>query len=90
MTLFLFNFFFFFLAEAWGILVSQAGTEPALPALEDKVLTTGPPRKSLFRRFLSQPSTLDREHLSLLVSRASHVHLDCRLPYVKSTVENWP
>ena len=30
-----------------GILVSQAGTEPVSPALEDGFLTTGPPGKSL-------------------------------------------
>ena len=32
--------------EACGVLVSQAGIEPTLPALEGKVLTTGPPGKS--------------------------------------------
>lgn len=88
MTLFLFNFFFFFfLAKAWEILASHPEAGPALPALEDRVLPTGPPRKSPFRRFLSRPSTLERQHLSLLVSRTSHVHLDPCLPHVKATVE---
>ena len=32
--------------KACGVLVSQAGIEPTLPALEGKVLTTGPPGKS--------------------------------------------
>ena len=33
--------------EACGILVPQPRIEPARPALEGEVLTTGPPRKSL-------------------------------------------
>ena len=33
--------------EAWRILVLQPGIEPTTPALEGKVLTTGPPGKSL-------------------------------------------
>ena len=33
--------------EACGILAPQPGTEPTTPALEGKVLTTGPPGKSL-------------------------------------------
>ena len=32
--------------EAYGILATQPGIEPAAPALEGKVLTTGPPGKS--------------------------------------------
>ena len=32
--------------KASGILVSQPGNEPTPPALEGKVLTTGPPGKS--------------------------------------------
>ena len=43
-------FFFFFLAfgcEACGISASRPGMEPVPPALEDEVLTTGPPGKSL-------------------------------------------
>ena len=39
--------FWFFGQEACGILASQTGLEPALPALEGEMLTTGPPRKSL-------------------------------------------
>ena len=31
--------------EAFGILAPQPGVEPALPALELEVLTTGPPQK---------------------------------------------
>ena len=31
--------------EAYGILVPQPGIEPAPPALEGKILTTGPPGK---------------------------------------------
>ena len=37
--------FVFFGHEARGILVPQPGIEPAPPALEGEVLTTGPPRK---------------------------------------------
>ena len=32
--------------EAWGILAPRPGIKPALPALEDKVLTTELPGKS--------------------------------------------
>ena len=40
--------FWFFGHEACGILVPQPEIEPALPALEGEVLTTGPPGKSHF------------------------------------------
>ena len=40
-------FFFFFGQEACGILHPWPGIEPASFALEVKVLTTGPPGKSL-------------------------------------------
>ena len=39
--------FWFFGPGACGILAPQPGIEPAPPALEGKVLTTGPPEKSL-------------------------------------------
>ena len=39
--------FCFFGHEACRILAPQPGIEPAFPALEGKVLTTGLPRKSL-------------------------------------------
>ena len=38
-----FFFFFFFGHEACGILVPQPGIKPSSPALEDELLTTGPP-----------------------------------------------
>ena len=41
-------FLFLFGHKACGILVPQPGIKPATPALEGKVLTTGPPGKSLF------------------------------------------
>ena len=40
--------FWYFGHEACGILAPQPGIEPTPPALEGKVLTTGPPGKSLF------------------------------------------
>ena len=40
--------FWFFGREAYGILAPQPGVEPAPLALEGKVLTTGPPGKSLY------------------------------------------
>ena len=46
--LLLFFMFWFFGNEACGILVRQSGIEPAPPALEGKVLTSGLPGKSLF------------------------------------------
>ena len=39
--------FWFFGRKACGILAPRPGIEPAPPALEGKVLTTGPPGKSL-------------------------------------------
>ena len=39
-------FFWFFGHEACGILAPRPGIEPAPPALEGEVLTTGPPGKS--------------------------------------------
>ena len=42
-----FGVFFFFGHNACGILAPQPGIEPAPPALEGEVLTTGPPGKSL-------------------------------------------
>ena len=47
--LLLFSVFWFFGCKACGILAPQPGIEPALPALEGEVLTTGPPGKSLER-----------------------------------------
>ena len=44
--LLLFFMFWFFGPEACGILARRPGIEPASPALEDEVLTTGPPGKS--------------------------------------------
>ena len=38
--------FWFFGLKACGILAPWPGVEPASPALEDEVLTTGPPGKS--------------------------------------------
>ena len=44
--LFLFHAFgFCFCFKACGILAPQPGIKPASPALEDEVLTNGPPRK---------------------------------------------
>ena len=49
--------FWFFGREACGILAPQPGIEPAPPALQGKVLTTGPSGKShlpfLFDSFLA-------------------------------------
>ena len=39
-------FLFYVGHEACGIIAPQPGIEPAPPALEGKVLTTGPPGKS--------------------------------------------
>ena len=44
--LLLFYVFWFFDCEACGILAPHPGIEPTPPALEGKVLTTGPPGKS--------------------------------------------
>ena len=46
-TVLLLFMFWFFGSEAGGILAPGLGTEPALPALEGKILTTGSPGKHL-------------------------------------------
>ena len=46
-VLLLFYVLAFFGHEARGILVPQPGIEPTPPALEGKILTTGPPGRSL-------------------------------------------
>ena len=46
--------FCFFGREACGILAPPPGIEPAPPALEGKVLTTGPPGKSLVEEFTGE------------------------------------
>ena len=43
--------FYFFVQEACGILAPWAGIEPISIALEDEVLTTGPPGKSALLHF---------------------------------------
>ena len=50
--------FWFFGHEACGILAPQPGIEPAPPALEGEVLTTGLPGKSLYHHFLTSCSIL--------------------------------
>ena len=44
--LLLFYFYVFFGHDACGILTPRAGIKPILPALEEEVLTTGPPGRS--------------------------------------------
>ena len=51
LLLFFLMFFCFFGLEARGILAPRPGIEPAPPVLEGKVLTTGPPGKSLVSTF---------------------------------------
>ena len=46
MLLLFFYVFWFFGRKAHGFLAPRPGIEPAPPALEGKVLTTGPPGKS--------------------------------------------
>ena len=46
--------FWLFGPEACGILACRPGIEPAPPALEGEVLTTGPPGKSLVSTFKTQ------------------------------------
>ena len=50
-TILLLFYFLDFGSQARGILAPPPGMEPAPPALEPKVLTTGPPGKSLQCRF---------------------------------------
>ena len=55
--------FWFFGHEACGILVPQPGIEPAPPALEDEVLTTEPPGKSLQSSLYYNDLEPDFQHL---------------------------
>ena len=48
----MFWIFYFFCSLSCEILVSQSGIEPTPPALEDEVLTAGPPGKSPYIVFL--------------------------------------
>ena len=50
--------FWFFGHEACGILAPQPGIEPAPPALEGEVLTTGPPGKSQDSVFLTSSQVM--------------------------------
>ena len=52
--------FWFFGREACGILAPRPGIEPAPPALEGEVSTTGPPGKSLDVNTLDVPSLAAR------------------------------
>ena len=48
---FFFLMFWFFGHKTYGISVSRPGIEPTTPALEGKILITGPPGKSLGQHF---------------------------------------
>ena len=69
--------FWFLGFPACGILGPQAGTEPALPALEGQVLTSGRPGKPLC-------SLLGRFSLTL---SPSHIHIAFRLEKKKRETE---
>ena len=54
-TMLLLFYVLVFWPEACGILAPQPGTEPAPPALEGEVLTTGPPGtspKDIFKKLI--------------------------------------
>ena len=55
--------FWFFGHETCGILAPQPGIEPTPSALEDKVLTTKPPGKSLYYEFLRNFLSDDKNNL---------------------------
>ena len=50
--------FVFFARVACGILAPQPGIELTHPALEGRVLTTGPPEKSMFHHFIDNSWSL--------------------------------
>ena len=50
--------FWFFGREACGILAPWPGTEPAPPALEGEVLTTGPSGKSQYLPYFTDSKIL--------------------------------
>ena len=51
-------FICFLLGSMW-ILAPQPGIEPAPPTMEGKVITTGPPGKSMEKLFLMSPEMLE-------------------------------
>ena len=70
--------FWFFGNEAGGILASGPGIEPAPPALEGEVLTTGLPGKSHLGFTLEQKhpgNCAVRLHLDHVLARMSHLSL---------------
>ena len=81
--------FWFFGGEACGILASQPRIKPILPALEDEVLPTGPPGKSLPQIFISW-GQLAQDYGSLVRSNPSteiaENYGDRRWPLPSSTI----
>ena len=58
--------FWFFGCKACGILAPRPGVKPVSPALESKVLTTGPPGKSHMLSFLILSKSIENHDLFLL------------------------
>ena len=71
--------FWFFGHETCGILAPQPGIEPTPSALEDKVLTTKPPGKSLYYEFLRNFLSDDKNNLYSLFQKMEK----CRKGYKK-------
>ena len=67
--------FWFFGHKACGILALQPGIKPTPPALEGKVLTTGPPGKSLGIHILTTIQQLENRELFMFWQRTfSMIH----------------
>ena len=70
--LLLFYVLFYFVPELCGILVPRPGIESSPPALEGKVLTTGPPGKSLNQVSTAFPKALEHASKVLIQGTTSY------------------
>ena len=74
--------FWLFGREACGILASQPGMEPAYPALEGEVLTTGPPVKSPnYRKYNGKRTMLNTRRIQPTKSECGNKS-ECRNFYM--------
>ena len=84
-TILLLLYVLFFGYETYGILAAQPGIEPASPALEDEVLTTGPPG-------LSHNMTLTNTMLGAggeMDTQRTTVKISIYIKFKKQAKQNW-
>ena len=72
--LFLFYVLYFFYLKACGVLVPWLGVKPALPALEDEILTTEPPGKSPSDSFKHRTEVSNKSSLQSVYLRGQPLY----------------